>query len=333
MPASHDKSEGCCPEPPCPTVTLLCDSISASKAKCGMQVFKKTGGTSCYTNPSASPCECHTEFDPPSSTYAGSVVPCIGYYLKLHQIRTSTCTFDYYQTTFTVDDVGSCTRSDPTPPTCAMSFGPDRSIYEDEYTTADLETHALNELDTLSFPNTFSGNCSAVRDLSGSEATFTIRRIKYKFRVTASVTCRLKVLWNETFKPRLSAVVTYCGTSYPIGTPDPDPAHWTTTAKTYTFSFSGNPCGPNNPGGAPTHPTGLITEFDSSVFDLNEPASDGAINITDVRWSILDGNNDTDSYNPSPSSIQGVDGFAGSGTSYLCNSRTAAQPNCIPPAP
>lgn len=334
---TNDKSEGCCEEPPCPTVTLLCDSISASKSKCGFFIsgvwyLVRTEAVTCTDD------VCTWEFTccyPPTTFH--------------DQVRT----YDPDTCTFADDNThGGCTVTicnqkhtpfvfpyrpgdplecqDPASTGCSGGSHNYTTSYSSEYLTADLISKV--EAALPSYPNTFNGTCSALRNLSADETSYTIRRLKYKFRVTCPVTCQLKLFWNETFKPTLAAAVTYCGSSYAIGATDPNPSHWTKTAKNYAFSFSGNPCGPSNPGGAPSNPTGSTTDFDSSVSsEVMEPSTNGTISITDIRWSILDGSNDTDKYEPDASSIEGVDQFAGSGTSYLCNSRTAAQPNCIPP--
>jgi hypothetical protein len=57
------------------------------------------------------------------------------------------------------------------------------------------------------------------------------------------------------------------------------------------------------------------------VFTVNEPSTNGAIYITDIRWTILDGSNDTDVYTP-----------AGIDYTNPC-APVAAQQNCIPAVP
>lgn len=159
--------------------------------------------------------------------------------------------------------------------------------------------------------------CSAFLSAAGAQ------KFKYKFRFKGSPTAYLKLLWNETFRPILTSTVTYCGSSHGAGTEDPDPSHWTVTAKNYTKNFD-TKC--QKPVSAPTLPAGGAKEWDSDIYTVAVPGTKGTTYITDIRWSIVN------TYNPTASSIPGVDQFAGSDTSYLCNSRTAAQRNCTPAA-
>lgn len=157
--------------------------------------------------------------------------------------------------------------------------------------------------------------CSAFLSAAGAG------KFKYKFRFKGSPTAYLKLLWNETFRPTLTSTVTYCGSSYATGTEDPDPSHWTVTAKSYTKTFA-KKC--QKPIAAPTLPKGDSKEWESGIYTVAVPGTKGTTYITDIRWSIVN------TYNPTASSIPGVDQFAGSSTNYLCNSRTAAQRNCTP---
>lgn len=187
--------------------------------------------------------------------------------------------------------------------------------------------------------------CSAFRNLSSTESSFTIRRFKYKFRFTASPSCRLRILWNEMFKPTLTASVSYCGSTYGIGAGDPDPAHWTNTAKSYIYDFPGDPCGPEGVA-SPIAPSGSITQFDSDVYEVTEPATNGTTTITDIAWSIINPNDpcspddgagypdcpSPDEYEPAPNVPVGINQFSSPSTStYHCVGVSAADPNCVPP--
>jgi hypothetical protein len=368
---SNDKSQGCCDEPPCPSVSLLCNSISASKSKCGYSEYSpyvstppkkyltetyqedRDITTCCLAGSSVLPCGgfglayhilFHRDYDPSACTVSTTSVTCIGNHLNcdgsVHDsFGCGESTFDTassstYKSFSSAGSSAACST-----PVCASGTRTDSGstfshTLSNEYTTADLISNTVDALpayatcfscvthdeDSACDEELSAGQgciCSAFRNLSSDETSYTIRRFKYKFRFTGSVTCRLKILWKETFKPTLTAGVDFCGTHYNAGSEDPDPSHWTKTSRSYTKSFSGNPCGPNASSN-PTAPHGLITEWDSTEFTVNEPTTNGTTYITDIRWTILDGNNDTDVYDPAP--IDYTD---------PCNP-IAAEPNCIP---
>jgi hypothetical protein len=336
---SNDQSLGCCDEPPCPTVTLLCNSISASKSKCGFLI------SGVYYLVRTQPAYCE------GNTCSWEYVCCyepFHYYDNVRTYDATTCTFTDTNDTGGCDFVG-CNQKhtpfvfpyrkgdafecqDPASSGCSGGHGYSSYVYTAEYTTADLISNTVAALPAYAdcfsctshstdsaCTNLITGQgctCSAFRNLSTDETSYTIRRFKYKFRFTASVTCRLKILWNETFKPTLTAAVDFCSTHYAIGAEDPDPSHWTVTAKTYNASTGSDPCGPVI--GPPSGPAGTNLEKDSGEYTVNEPSTNGTIYITDVRWTILDGNNDTDVYNPAPIDYTNP-----------C-SPVAAEPNCIP---
>jgi hypothetical protein len=359
---SNDKSIGCCDEPPCPSVSLLCNSISASKSKCGFTGFTtskkylvKDSDCSETGHGTAAGFLRHTHwiytYDPSTCTSSRSITAntcvtsagadctatpatqCPGCSASFTCLSSGTCA----QTTSTTDTNQTITCDGLTTPGNGCSCNTGTFVYSvtlsSESTTATLISTTESALpsyatcfscvlhctDTDCDTSLATGQgctCTAFRNLSSDETSYTIRRFKYKFRFEASVTCRLKILWNETFKPTLTAGVDFCGSHYNAGQEDPNPAHWTKTAKSYNASTGGDPCGPNI--GPPSLPTGDVTERDSSVFTVNEPSTNGTTYITDIRWTILDGNNDTDDYEP-----------AGIDYSDPCNP-IAAEQNCIP---
>lgn len=386
--ATNDKSKGCCDEPPCPSVSLLCNSVSASKTKCGYApftgattpatIYKKwtqvrngVGGTSGWAfTRTMEGTECFDVCSTPSPLNPPSSWCCSGSGSCSNKPKTGggteSCSFDCAGWSCPSGpfqsgeySFGGCGSDTPTLTAthrytrqlcgAGSTFDPSHytdtdDVLSDEYTTAGLKSDTvadlpgyatcfnciLHSIDPDCDTDLADGQgctCSAYADLSSDETSYTIRRFKYKFRFTASVTCRLKILWNETFKPTLTAAVDFCSSHYAIGAEDPNPAHWTVTAKSYTKSFSGDPCGPT--GGDASLPTPSSSPckvgsdqlcWDSSVNTVNEPTTNGTTYITDIRWTILDGNNDTDVYNPAA-----VD------YTNPC-APVAAQQNCIPAA-
>ena len=66
----------------------------------------------------------------------------------------------------------------------------------DEYTTAQLIADVVADLP--SYPGTYAGTCSSLRDLSSNELTYSIRRFKYKFILPdlTGFSC-YKIAWLE----------------------------------------------------------------------------------------------------------------------------------------
>jgi hypothetical protein len=353
--------------PGCPTITLACNSISASKSKCGYPEFGTPSsppkiyltrtyshtrtGTSCCEGTygeaicgdggrqehadriySYDPIACTESVDYPAVTY--DAVHNYSYQLHCNGSQYSVGPAGEFISGYTVvsqtleeialDDGGPCGTTTANQALCNSTFS--RHIYisftlSDEYTTALLISNTEDALpdyaacfgcDTSSegCSALISGQgctCSAFANTSTNEISRTIRRFKYKFKFpNPGMDGYLKILWNETFKPTLSAGVTYCGSSYATGAEDPDPAHWTTSAMSEVFGSG---------------------DTESSEHEVTEPSSNGTIYVTDIRWT------NTEGCEPDASSIEGVDQFASSTSdTYLCNDRDPADKNCTCPA-
>lgn len=73
-----------------------------------------------------------------------------------------------------------------------------RLTFSNEYTTAMLISNTVGALP--SYPGTFTGTCSAYRNLSSGETSYTIRRFRYKFTFLAA-TRPFIIRWVERFWP------------------------------------------------------------------------------------------------------------------------------------
>jgi hypothetical protein len=71
-------------------------------------------------------------------------------------------------------------------------------VFSNEYTTDMLKANTTNALPP--YPGTFTGTCSAYRNLSPDEASYTIQRFRYKFTFPAAEQAFV-VHWVERFTP------------------------------------------------------------------------------------------------------------------------------------
>lgn len=106
-----------------------------------------------------------------------------------------------------------------------------------EYTTASLI--ANTEAALPSYPGTFSGSCSASRDLSDDETTYSIQRFKYKFTWADPLPSDCKISWIER-----------------------------------TYDSDGNPVSDT-----PMSETVLAGETESTVYEVMEPADNGTVGV------------------------------------------------------
>jgi 3D (Asp-Asp-Asp) domain-containing protein len=227
------------------SVQLVCDSIAASKTKCGFtafvgskrflnrfQSFGSEGLGKCgasgtqedsytldanyncnYSLDSSSCTEQECDLTPPQYYCESGCIQCPmgdAYGESLINIRNQGC----------LDPFGNCdwccgpfypsvteTTSvlDATYTNGAFS-GPAhgtehlfRSItLSNEYTTAMLKSNTVAALPP--YPGTFSGTCSAYRNLSSDKTSYAIRRLKYKFTFPAAVQ-PFTIHWVERFTP------------------------------------------------------------------------------------------------------------------------------------
>lgn len=261
----------------CPTATLLCDSIAASKTKCGFRI--NHGGT-CYTNAKTT-----VECDFADDTYSDPV-SCNNYYLVSHTVvkpcEASGCTGSIgYKFTLTEDcgtPVESCDGDtivcgettyacDPDASNGAHNFtSGNHSTTEQtlsvEYTTADLIANTVAALPAYagfapaahSLPGQAT-TCSAIKEEAADETSYSIRRFKYKFTISPEACAGMVVKWKTRFIPSIS------------GTPDSDPSHWTLTDKNWPAD-----------GG----------ETETDVFEEDEPSSNGTLDIVNVSVDCSD---------------------------------------------
>lgn len=240
---------GCQPLPctpcTCPAPTLVCDSISASKTKCGWAEFgtpssppkkylvKTLSGAITTEFNNVGGADCSSCFDKTVNTFSGA---CSYDGATCARTDTGQVVQDYYNPCITLDSTmtcpvcelavpfvgGSCsplssfvtdcngtlveTATDRTytgNTTCcdfstfsAKSAGSVSETLSSEYTTAQLIANA--EAALPSYPGTFAGTCSSLRDLSSDELTYTVRRFKYKFILPSMTGITSYVInWNE----------------------------------------------------------------------------------------------------------------------------------------
>jgi hypothetical protein len=235
------KQVGCdcpCGPDPCtpataPDPTLKCDSISATKTKCGFPEWSgyesnppkiyltcTLSGSVTFETNSASDCSgsCESKI---VHTWSGSCA-----------YSRSDCSFSS-SSSYTVDTFDPCDNlqssvtTDPCPDLddslssgvtnsynstvhtltgdgCyAANFnasGSATATLSDEYTTTALISDV--EAALPAYPGTWAGTCGAYRDLSSDEMTYTIRRFKYKFQLPdlTGYNC-YRITWNEGSTP------------------------------------------------------------------------------------------------------------------------------------
>lgn len=281
----------CCgPPPECPELTLVCDSISASRYMCGDTFFYSEPAryylqnvevkTANFGDCDVTATRTITQIWDPSDVESGlcshsyDVV-----YDPLLEELPEECGVDSqasYDSAFTgctgdcldyaiSDEEAVCENK-----TCTLS---------DEYTPEQLHTDTVAGMPAYSGfdgDHSVSGQgtvCAAYRNFVAypgeGYSPLSIRRFQHKFPLGASYSGYLKIFWSERFIPTLDEDVIFEGLDYYIGDPDPDPSHWTDTARTWT------------------HVAGTaITESD--VFEVLEPATNGTTSIVNIRWAVTE---------------------------------------------
>lgn len=114
---------------------------------------------------------------------------------------------------------------------------------------------------------TWTGTCSAYRNLSPDESSYSIRRFKWRLRHSPNGTCYLKVWLRKKFQPEGGGEPTY--TSLPA----------------YEWTGSGNPC-IADPDLGVGHEDNEITSSETSE---DEPATDGTVTIEIIKYSCVPG--------------------------------------------
>ncbi len=189
----------------CPMPTMECDSISASRSKYGHSEFEGyesnpprlylrhswtgTLDDEFYTDPCdaydstssttfAGYCEYNTDgtigADTKTVDGSGAGTYCGTYNLARIVCPSADCMHGDTATSFTVTGRGTCALNH-------LFNGDVADTLSNEFTTADLIS--LTVADLPAYPGTWSGSCSAYRELDSDELSYTIRRIKYRFRL------------------------------------------------------------------------------------------------------------------------------------------------------
>lgn len=271
-----------CSEPP----TLLCDSIAASKSKCGYLEYaghestppkyylykgwngdvreEVFNGPECAGTPDE--VNVHTYFG--SCTYDRLTCAATGAFSYTHHrdgVLVTSAAPDCTASLGNYIDFCSDLECPPSYSATMVQFVPDvvcRGTFPasrylsvgsapfeqltDEYTTAQLIADAVAALPA--YPGTWGGDCAAIRDLSTDEATYSLQRFKYKFALP-DMTGRLAATlsWVERFTP--------AGGGSPVDTP-----------RSWVWD------------GVATH---------SPEYTVGEPAANGMIEIAEVELECL----------------------------------------------
>jgi hypothetical protein len=341
---------------PCQDVFLVCNSISASLSKCGFDEFSGfvssppkiylhrtarrygSSGMCCRTSDPSLTCIAGTSHDT-SPVYEGSVDPAtceltqtFGVFTQIQtQCDGASSTVTASQGWPSVFVPTSATHSHDSFSSsldCGSSCTPS-SISQIDSTDCDLDTEYTIDLlksstvDALpdyyinfgcemgeGDPPLDTGQnclCTAYAHLSEDENINSIQRFKYLFRTKEAATGYLKIYWNQTFKPVLTGDVTFDGGDYHAGDEDPDPANWICEAHDWTWDIRPSL-------GDPT------MNLDSSIFEVIEPADNGTVYITDIRWST------DDTYDPLARSPCGLEDFTT--TDDHMDGSTPGEQNC-----
>jgi hypothetical protein len=217
----------CSPNPctACTTATLVCDTVSASKSKCGFPQFDAADCVNpSFTGPIKFYLYQHDHFD--SYDVSHNLV-CFSDYISYYDpdascavtnIPTGSCGGQIGKyTCVCADNPAPCLQpgvacNSPTVTattyTCNTEPAPEpvhlTAELSEEYTTDLLHDKAVDALPP--YDDDFNDSCSASRDLSDDESSLTIQRFRYKFTFTAApADCLL--CWVERFTPDEGDVV------------------------------------------------------------------------------------------------------------------------------
>lgn len=199
----------------CPPITVSCDSISASKSKCGFRALHIIDCTFPFTDHGYSTTlnfvGCCSNFGNCAAS-GGASVDQNGYYLTRdftfsgHTETGTECSgcgslCDSGSGSFTYNDVTCIGSGDvfdcaPHGGTCCVSGTWDLSV---EYTTAMLIANTVAAMPM--YDGVYIDPCFALRDLSDDESTYTIQSFKPKFTIPDSRETNLNICYNEHFVP------------------------------------------------------------------------------------------------------------------------------------
>ncbi len=221
-----------CTDCTCPAPTLRCDSISASLTKCGFdewsghvssppKIYLTTTLSGTLTAQHTADALCALCNDKTTYAYSGTcsfarpscsetdtgnqhVVPYPDCVTPGSSSDSDVCDLpplagftDSYTSTVHTQTGDGCDGGVP-----SENFtGSATATLSSEYTTALLISDTVAALP--SYPGTFSGTCSSLRNLSSDELTYSIRRFKYKFVLPdlTGFSC-YSISWMEGSTPR-----------------------------------------------------------------------------------------------------------------------------------
>lgn len=266
----------CCPEPPCPAPSLECVSFSQSKSKvtpCGFfndgkywliktttlahaEYWTSICGDDCSYVCSASDVATYSASDPCSVSYVYSGSATYDYW----------CGPTHHYGTWTRRTDGGWDESGYQYPAYGPACESVSVVYSSE--NAAESTAALISRTVAALPVSPNGtDCSALRNLSPDESSYSIRRTKWRVAHSPTGTCYLKVWLRTRFVPE--------GGGTEIITP----------LTAYEWTATGNPCLPDLTKG-PDHADNIIR---SDETEEQEPAEDGTTYVEIVKWSCQPG--------------------------------------------
>jgi len=205
----------------CDLPTLICDSIESSQSKCGYQEWpghestppkmylRRTFSGSIINRTYDSGVDCTGTYTESVSSYGGycEIDSGVNCGVTLHDGLTIDgvsigcgdsfanpcdaveCVPVITGTTFTITGDNTCR-------TASEYYGTAADTLSLEYATSDLIANTVAALPA--YPGTWDGTCSAYRDLSTDEMTYTVRRFKYKFTLPTMTGCTsYAISWLE----------------------------------------------------------------------------------------------------------------------------------------
>ncbi len=285
----------CCEAPPAPSVTIECKSSAASKSKLGPCGYLNSGSyysvrtsawtltknmAGCYFPGPTPDTRTETYSSTRVSTKTVSGDSCVETNAWSGSIViTNSCGDNVYGCSSTQNTDGSWTGD------CYVGNWTSEATLETTYssvvtgeTTADLIARAAADLP--SYQETWTGSCSAYRNLSPDENSVSIRKFKWRLKHSPAGTCYLKIWMRQVTTPETG-----------------DPTY--SAIDPYVWNGTGNPC--------LTDDTKSVTHDDNLIFgtehEISVPTVDGTITVEVTKYSYVDGYEPdiSDEENPQPS--------------------------------
>lgn len=273
----------CRSQPPCAGPTIQCKSIGASESKptpCGFfhdskywltksttshsyssTVIERTPGPglTCSTTMTL---ECTTtvteQYDEAcvlTTSYTGTRSRNVSE--NCGEFIAGTCTATRHSTTGAWSS--GCASG-----TCGTTDAP---VYENENEQETTEALIARTIGALpAYPEEWGGSCSAMRDLSPDESSYSVQRFKWRLVHPPSGTCYLKVWIRRKFQPEGGGTPTY------------------TSLTPYIWTGTGNPC-LSDPMDSYNSDANQITGTETQEL---EPTTDGVITIEIMKYSCVE---------------------------------------------